>query len=345
MQQEILAPTPLLNSDGTLSQPGWARQPHWQYQRQAIRAPRWRIKEWDYYAVLCADQQLGITLTVADLGYAGLFALCFLDFANRSFTQVDSLTLLPLGKLGLSADNHQGRIRHQSAALSIDIDLQPGRRHLRFAAPGLTCADGRRGLAGEILLQQPATLESMNIATSWAENRRAFYYNSKINCMPASGGFSLGGQQHSFDPQRDSGVLDWGRGVWTYTNTWYWASASGLVAGEAFGLNFGYGFSDRSPASENVLVYRGNIHKLDQLQFHFDRHDWLKPWRISSNDGRVDLAFIPLLDRNSHLNALLMVSEQHQVFGHYQGRVILDDGEVLHIDALLGFAEEVRNRW
>ena len=204
MQQEILAPTPLLNSDGTLSQPGWARQPHWQYQRQAIRAPRWRIKEWDYYAVLCADQQLGITLTVADLGYAGLFALCFLDFANRSFTQVDSLTLLPLGKLGLSADNHQGRIRHQSAALSIDIDLQPGCRQLRFAAPGLTCADGRRGLAGDILLQQPATLESMNIATSWAENRRAFYYNSKINCMPASGGFSLGGQQHSFDPQRDS---------------------------------------------------------------------------------------------------------------------------------------------
>ena len=92
-------------------------------------------------------------------------------------------------------------------------------------------------------------------------------------------------------------------------------------------------------------MYRGNIHKLDQLQLHFARHDWLKPWRISSNDGRVDLTFIPLLDRNSHLNALLMVSEQHQVFGHYQGRVILDDGEVLHIDALLGFAEEVRNRW
>jgi hypothetical protein len=23
------------------------------------------------------------------------------------------------------------------------------------------------------------------------------------------------------------GVLDWGRGVWTYSNTWYWASMSG----------------------------------------------------------------------------------------------------------------------
>lgn len=345
MQHEVLAPSPLLNNDGSLSQPGWARQPHWQYQRQAIRAPRWRIKEWDYYAVLSDDQQLGITLTVADLGYAGLFALCFLDFAQRTFTQVDSLSLLPLGKLGLPAVNHLGRISHQSAALNLDIELQPGSRRLRFAAPNLTCADGRRGLEGEILLEQPATLESLNIATSWAENRRAFYYNSKINCLAASGGFSLGGQQHHFDPQRDSGGLDWGRGVWTYSNTWYWASASGLVAGEAFGLNFGYGFSDRSPASENALIYRGKLHKLDQVQFHFDPDDWLKPWRISSNDGRVELLFIPLLDRNSHLNAVLLVSEQHQVFGHYQGRVILDDGAVLPIDALLGFAEEVRNRW
>ena len=345
MQQEILAPTPLLNSDGTLSQPGWARQPHWQYQRQAIRAPRWRIKEWDYYAVLCADQQLGITLTVADLGYAGLFALCFLDFANRSFTQVDSLTLLPLGKLGLSADNHQGRIRHQSAALSIDIDLQPGCRHLRFAAPGLTCADGRRGLAGEILLQQPATLESMNIATSWVENRRAFYYNSKINCLPASGGFDFAGQHYALQPERELGVLDWGRGVWTYNNTWYWGSASGYLDGVPFGFNLGYGFSDRSPATENLLMYDGRAHKLDQVEFHFDPSDWLKPWRVSSNDQRLRLSFRTAVDRNSKLNLLAIASEQHQVFGYFSGQAVLDDGRVLQLQEFPGFAEEVRNRW
>ena len=144
---------------------------------------------------------------------------------------------------------------------------------------------------------------------------------------------------------RDLGVLDWGRGVWTYRNTWYWASASGFIDGEAFGFNFGYGFSDRRPASENLLLYRGRAHKLDQIIFYFDRHDWLKPWRISSNDGRVELEFIPRVDRNSHFNALLIASEQHQVFGHYRGHVTLDNGQVLQLGHLPGFAEEVRNRW
>ena len=185
----------------------------------------------------------------------------------------------------------------------------------------------------------------MNIATSWAEQRKAFYYNTKLNCLQASGQFRQAGKHYHLSPVRDLGVLDWGRGVWTYNNTWYWASASGYVDAEPFGLNLGYGFSDRSPASENLLLYRGVAHKLDQVAFHFDRKNWLKPWQMRSNDGRLQLDFTPCVDRNSKLNLLLLASEQHQVFGHYRGHVTLDNGQVLQLNHLPGFAEEVRNRW
>ena len=202
-----------------------------------------------------------------------------------------------------------------------------------------------RGIEGELTLRLPARHESMNIATSWPERRKAFYYNTKLNCLQASGRFSQAGKHYHLSPVRDLGVLDWGRGVWTYNNTWYWASASGYVDGEAFGLNLGYGFSDRSPASENLLLYRGVAHKLDQVAFHFDRKNWLKPWQMRSNDGRLQLDFTPCVDRNSKLNLLLLASEQHQVFGHYRGHVTLDNGQVLQLNHLPGFAEEVHNRW
>jgi len=190
---------------------------------------------------------------------------------------------------------------------------------------------------------QPEGIESMVIATSWKENRKAFYYNRKINCMPASGGFTIGTKKYTFEPEKDFGVLDWGRGNWTYKNRWYWGSASGLVDAVPFGWNIGYGFSDRTPASENVIFYNGKAHKIEEVTFHIDTSDYMKPWKFTSSDGRFEMAFEPVVDRASAVNLLLLKSMQHQVFGYFTGKAVLDDGKVISIENFLGFAEDVLN--
>ncbi|MBX9753927.1 MAG: DUF2804 domain-containing protein [Pseudomonadaceae bacterium] len=343
MQHEILAPLSLLQRNGTLTEPGWARQPHWHYQRNQVQASNWRIKEWDYYAVV-SPQQFAFCLTASNLGYVGLYALCFVDLVSGRSWQIDALQALPLGRQNFPETAESGEIRFRSDKLSLSIQRIAGEHRLRFSSPKMPGPHGQ-GIDGELYFRLPPRQESLNIATSWPRQRKAFYYNSKFNCLAVSGDFRYAGKHYQLSPVRDLGVLDWGRGVWTYRNTWYWASASGFVDGEPFGLNFGYGFSDRSQASENLLLYRGRAHKLDQVEFHFDRKNWTKPWQISSNDGRVALEFVPRVDRNSKLNLLLIASEQHQVFGHFSGRVSLDNGQVLQLSHLPGFAEEVRNRW
>ncbi|NLU47338.1 MAG: DUF2804 family protein [Syntrophomonadaceae bacterium] len=74
MQNEITASIPLLDASGYITQEGWARHPYWIYDRSKIHAPWWRIKEWDYFAILSQDKQYGLTLTMSDLGYAGVNA-------------------------------------------------------------------------------------------------------------------------------------------------------------------------------------------------------------------------------------------------------------------------------
>ncbi len=69
----------------------------------------------------------------------------------------------------------------------------------------------------------------MVIATPFPKAPKAFYYNQKINCLPATGQVTVGGDTVLFEPESAFGVFDWGRGVWTYDNTWYWGSASGVV--------------------------------------------------------------------------------------------------------------------
>ena len=146
-------------------------------------------------------------------------------------------------------------------------------------------------------------------------------------------------------------VLDWGRGVWTYKNTWYWGSASGLVDGERFGFNIGYGFGNTSAASENMLFYKGRAHKLSQVTFHIPGDggrrtpDYMQPWTFTSDDGRFEMDYTPVLDRASCSDVGLIKSDQHQVFGVFNGRAVLDDGTVLNVKGLPGFAEKVINKW
>ena len=42
----------LLDAQGELREPGWSRSLVQQYDRSMIKAPKFRIKEWDYYLVL-----------------------------------------------------------------------------------------------------------------------------------------------------------------------------------------------------------------------------------------------------------------------------------------------------
>lgn len=184
----------------------------------------------------------------------------------------------------------------------------------------------------------------MVIATPF-DAPRAFYYNQKINCMPASGVMTLGSRRFEFAPETSFGTLDWGRGVWTYDNTWYWGNGNGIVNGKPFGFNIGYGFGNTSAASENLLLYGGVAHKLSRVQFNIPEESFLKPWTFSSDDGRFEMDFVPVIDRVARTNALIIESDQHQVFGRFTGRAVLDDGTALELKDFLGFAEKVRNRY
>ncbi|MDR3510329.1 MAG: DUF2804 domain-containing protein [Caulobacteraceae bacterium] len=340
MTQIELGPGELLDRRGRLSEPGWARREVRRYSRAAIAASPLRIKEWDYYCVLAGDY--GLAAVVADNGYMGFLSVTWLDLRAPKATAESVMTPFPLGRMALPQSADAGDIVQDHPRLKLAFRHTPQGRRLSIDCPGF--ARGQ-GLSGTIDLAQPP-MDRMMIATPFPRAPKAFYYNQKVNCMAASGEIVLGGQRYAFDPASAFGVLDWGRGVWTYHNVWYWGSASGLVDGAPFGFNIGYGFGDTSAASENMLFYDGVAHKLDQVTFHLPQGTYDgAPWRFSSNDGRLEMTFEPILDRADAADFKIIRSIAHQVFGRFSGTATLDDGRVLKIDHLLGFAEQVENAW
>ena len=57
---EITKVQPLLKEDGSLREPGWSKQLYQVYDRSAIKAPKFRIKEWDYYLVISEKNNFGV---------------------------------------------------------------------------------------------------------------------------------------------------------------------------------------------------------------------------------------------------------------------------------------------
>ena len=345
MQHEITQALPLLNGSGNLTEPGWARKMLPIYRRDAVRAGKLRIKEWDYYYV--GNEHFGLALTVADNSYMGLDSVSLLNFDEGWEITKSPIRLLPMGKTGLPETSVTGNTDSSGKGYGIHFHHVDGKRVLiaqmrDFGPEGSLTA--RVELSGE-------PEESMVIATPFdAEGH--FYYNQKINCMRASGTvtYGYGNRSYVFDPADSFGVLDWGRGVWTYKNTWYWGSASGLAGGVPFGWNIGYGFGDTSAASENVLFHGGRIHKLGRVEFHIPEkadgsEDYMAPWRFTSDDGRFEMDFIPVLDRSSRTDLLVVGSDQHQVFGRFTGTAVLDGGEEIRVKDFFGFAEKVKNKW
>lgn len=121
------------------------------------------------------------------------------------------------------------------------------------------------------------------------------------------------------------------------------------MEGIPFGFNLGYGFGDTRAATENVLFYNGRAHKLGHVIFHIPlvkgKYDYLSPWTMESEDGRLKLDFVPVMDRASCTDAKLIKSDQHQVFGRFSGKVILDAGTEIELKDFFGFAERVENKW
>lgn len=344
MQTELTRPGPLLNPDGSLAQIGWARRPLLDCNLENARfyllrgLQRFRIKRWDYYAVFTPRRFF--SATIADLGYAGNIFVYTLDFASKELHEEG--LVIPLGKgISLPRGSDSGETTFANDKVTLRFSAAPGRRAVFVDWPGFH--DGR-GIHAELTLTQPPDHESMTIVIPIG--RKRFYYNTKINCLPASGFIQYGTEREEVRPGETLASLDWGRGVWEYQSYWNWASASAyLPDGRAFGLNLGCGFGDLSRAGENCIILNGRVHKLGAVKFDYISGDYMKPWHFTDEEGRLDLVFTPFRDRTARTNLLVIFSEVHQMFGRYTGTVKLDDGQTLEIKDVIGFAEEHHARW
>jgi len=337
---EITAPGPIILPDGS-SQCSWSRRPYLDLNFEHARFyaipwfQRFRMKKWDMYHLVTPECYL--SFLVAWIGYGAFCSAYVFDRASGQGSE-DIHISPPRPGPKMMRDSTTGRTEYQSRGTSARFEVEGERRSARVSWP----AFAGKNLDARIEMRLPAAHES--ICGVHPTSPRRCHYGHKINCMEASGSVRLGGRTYDLDPVDSFGMLDFGRGYFPPRLFWYWAVASGRdVKGRPVGWNLGHGNSPAETA-ENAVFYDGRLHKIGKVKCVAPAGPD-DPWRVLSDEGRVDLSMVPKAVRNLKLNLGVAYSIGRSDLGLYSGTVTLDSGEVVEIADMFGLFEWVDQKW
>jgi hypothetical protein len=170
-------------------------------------------------------------------------------------------------------------------------------------------------------------------------------FTQKTAGLVAKGTFTVHDKTYDLGSMNALGSVDWSCGFMRRETAWNWACFSGQdELGRTIGLNLASGVNETG-TTENGLWVDGKLYKLDGVRFEFNRQAMDQPWKVLSECGRVALDFQPQGCRSEKLNVGVLASNFKQMFGHYSGSIMDDEGNPVVFSGVPGYAEDHYAKW
>ncbi|MDO5494975.1 MAG: DUF2804 domain-containing protein [bacterium] len=356
-EREITTPVSLTREDGHLNPDavGFTRTHLHDTSAIGTTPTAWgRNKRWEYWLITTPTHLL--SLTISDVDYASSHSVWAYEIPTGK--RFDGAAIVPFGigavlppslgdgpAIGGSTGLTGRLLPPGPGRISARIDEVSGGTRLRaHATARLSPRPGRgwRKVRADVVAERPEGHEALGVVVPWSETR--FQYTVKDVARPARGWIELDGERYELPEGESWATLDHGRGRWPYRMWWNWGAGVGRIAdGRAVGLQFGGKWTDGTGSRENAVQVDGRLFPVhEDLVWEYNDSDWLAPWRIHSPS--VDVTLEPFWDHDAITDLGVIAMKAHQVFGHYSGWVDVG-GERIEIDRMLGFAEDVRNKW
>lgn len=323
----------MLNDEGVPANCGWARYPYFDY--NPFLAPRRRITECDRYIILSTTHIVSFEL--CDTGYLGYMGVQVFSLKDASYnTQVYTVPF-SMGCFEMPYNSLFGSVKvvYKNSHLHF-VPMEGGARIIKADFPRFGY---HRSLRGELVLFEPAGVESLVTHSPWLRNKNAFRC---LRCSPwyyAEGVIQFGSTEIVFTKTKAWGIFIWERGVRPRADTHFWAGGCGINDNRQISFSVGYGSADSSNGTENVFFFEGRLYKLDQVTFLISPNDWLKPWHFTSSDNRLEMEFKPYNEISEYNQIFFHIEKRRRVFGSFSGKIILDDGSERDFRNITGIAE------
>jgi len=283
------------------------------------------------------SERLIFGCAIADVKIAATAFLYFYEPVTRRFAHFSFRTPLALGcRFDQRPEDGAVSFSWRGDSLAMSATASPQQRHLRVQlASGVrvdaTFDESRPPVAPMVLCTGAG-------ASGWVFAR-------KTAGARVSGTAVWEGRRIDLTQLDMLGHNDWTAGYMRRETFWNWGCLSGrLRDGRIVGMNISCGVNETS-YTENCFWVDGVLERVSIAAFEYDRHDLMKPWKLRTGDGRVELEFTPQGRHSEKINALVLASNFHQLFGRYAGRFVTASGETLPIEGQLGYMERHYAKW
>ncbi|MCA9716267.1 MAG: DUF2804 domain-containing protein [Myxococcales bacterium] len=274
---------------------------------------------------------------IVDIRYVGTAFVYLFEPSTRRVRHFTFRTPLALGaRFAKTPERGVVSFRAGRNRFTMTADPEARTRALRVELPDRVEIDLR--------LHEDAPSEPMRVCTRTGPT--GWVYTRKAAGLPVTGRVRWEGGEVDLAAVDACGGSDWSAGYMRRETFWLWGCLSGRLAdGRRVGLNAVCGVNE-SGVTENCFWLDGRRHKLDTVQFEFDRRALgSRPWRLRSYDGRLDLEFVAEGSHREALNAWLLASNFTQLFGRYRGALTTETGERVALEGVYGYLERHFARW
>lgn len=308
-----------------------------QYQHRTVTGnkagwwPSWiGLKQFQYFGIISPTLLGGCA--IAHLRHTAVVFL-YLYHPDRGML-LETSKRAPLG-LGVTLTNDLRRGTSESRIGDIHVQLSHHGSRKRLIISSPDCQ-------GNLWFDEAET-EILSLCSQIGRNGWA--YARKVAGVRCYGELSCHGERFDMAELDAFAHHDFTSGYLRRETFWNWACLSGLNrSGDAIGLNLSCGVNETS-FSENALWLNGVLHPLPQCQFVYDANSVDEPWQIRSDDGAIQLRFTPAGSHKERLNLLLFASDFKQLFGRFDGQIIVADGKRIDIEQQWGFVEDQYAKW
>ena len=281
-------------------------------------------KKWQY--LFLATPEMMLALAVIDCGYLSSGICAVFDRGSRRLLVDDNPVLPPFcAQVGDEpADGMSARL----LGPRISARLQ--------RAGGRVSVQARWAHADVDLLLDANQAPPPATAVAPVGPGGRFNVTQKTVLVPAEG--EVRAANVRFAVRGDFAGLDYTHGFLARETAWRWAFGLGRAGAHLVAFNFSDGFLQGE--GENVAWIDGEPQAVGPVTFSFTPGTPLGPWRLRTEDGRVDLAFQAEGCRSQDVNLALIRSRYVQPFGVFSGSLC-----GIAVEGLPGVTEDHEARW
>lgn len=304
----------------------------------SFRMPRFvknlRLKEWQHFGIISKDYYVGTV--IFDAKFMGVSF--FYVFSRKAGIFFEHSRTLIGGPILVSNNILDGKsyFRHVGYRLEFENHLSKGYHRINAK---ISAYRGKPKISADIrVLEDLFQVEPLIVVNPISENRPM--YTHKAVC-PVEGRIETGGETIELSPEHDFCAIDIQKTYYPYRTFWYWATfAFRDSKGRLIGMNACEGLiEDDENFNENCSWVDGKINLLGAVRFSFEKGNVISPWRVTSLDGNMDLEFFPQGERKGRINLGIVMSDFHQPFGVFRGRLPGLSGEEIEVENAFGLCE------